>query len=166
MLKTDVDVLCLSATPIPRSLNMALSGIRDISLLKTPPAGRQNIETLISPYDEQVILHAGKKELSRGGQIFFVHNRVINLEVYKKMLEKLFPTKKVIITHGQLPGDELENRIIAFKHKKYDILLSTTVIENGIDFSNVNTIFINECQNFGISQLHQLRGRVGRSDKK
>ncbi len=166
MLKTDVDVLCLSATPIPRSLNMALSGIRDISLLKTPPAGRKNIETIISPYDQKVILDAGAKEFSRGGQIFFVHNRVVNLEVYKKMLEKLFPKKRVIITHGQLPGDELENRIIAFKHKKYDILLSTTVIENGIDFSNVNTIFINECQNFGISQLHQLRWRVGRSDKK
>ena len=112
-----------------------------------------------------MIQDAGNKEFERGGQIFFVHNRVSNIEVIKKQLESLFPKKKVVITHGQLPGDELEDRILDFKNKKYDILLSTTVIENGIDFSNVNTIFINECQSFGISQIHQLRGRVGRSDR-
>lgn len=165
-MKSEIDVLSMSATPIPRSLNLALSGIRDISILKTPPEGRKNIETLISPYEEKIIIDAGNKEFERGGQVFFVHNRVVNIEVYKKNLQRLFPKKKIIITHGQLPGDELENRILDFKHKKYDILLSTTVIENGIDFSNVNTIFINECQSFGISQLHQLRGRVGRSAKK
>lgn len=164
-LRSDIDILSLSATPIPRSLNLALSWVRDISLLKTPPLGRKSIETLVSHFDEKVILEAWNREFERGGQIFFVHNRVGNIEVLQKMLEKLFPKKKIIITHGQLPGDELEDRILAFKEKKYDILLSTTVIENGIDFSNVNTIFINECQSFGISQIHQLRGRVGRSEK-
>ena len=164
-IRSDIDILSLSATPIPRSLNLALSGVRDISLLKTPPSWRKSIETAVIRYNEKLIEDAGKRELARGGQIFFVHNRVSNIEVVKKQLEVLFKGKKVVITHGQLPGDELEDRILAFKEKKYDILLSTTVIENGIDFSNVNTIFINECQSFGISQIHQLRGRVGRSDR-
>lgn len=163
-IKSDIDILSLSATPIPRSLNLALSWVRDISILKTPPTGRKSIETSVLRYNEQLIYDAGKRELNRGGQIFFVHNRVATIEVFKKKLEALFPKKKVIITHGQLQWDELENRILDFKNKKYDILLSTTVIENGIDFSNVNTIFINECQQFGISQIHQLRGRVWRSD--
>jgi len=163
-LTSHIDVLSLSATPIPRSLNMALSGIRDISLLKTPPIGRKDIQTIISRYDEAVIKEAAKREFDRGWQVFFIHNRVNNIEVYQKNLQKLFPKKKIIITHGQLPWDELEKRILDFKYKKYDILVSTTVIENGIDFSNVNTIFINECQGFGISQIHQLRWRVWRSD--
>ena len=162
-IKSDIDILSLSATPIPRSLNLALAWVRDISLLKTPPQWRKSIETFVTRYNEQIIKDAGKKEFQRGGQVFFVHNRVSNIEVYKRSLESLFPTKKVIVTHGQLPGEELENRILDFKNKKYDILLSTTVIENWIDFSNVNTIFINECQSFGISQIHQLRGRVWRS---
>lgn len=163
-LKQDIDILSLSATPIPRSLNLALSGVRDISLLKTPPSWRKSIDTTVLEFDEALILEAGKREFARGGQIFFVHNRVSNIKVMKRQLESLFPSKQVIITHWQLPWDELEDRILAFKEKKYDILLSTTVIENGIDFSNVNTIFINECQAFGISQIHQLRGRVWRSD--
>lgn len=163
-IKSNIDILSLSATPIPRSLNLALSWVRDISLLKTPPTGRKSIETYVTRFNEKIIKEAWDKEFSRGGQIFFVHNRVSNIEVYKKQLQALFPKKKIVITHGQLPGDELEDRILDFKNKKYDILLSTTVIENGIDFSNVNTIFINECQWFGISQIHQLRWRVGRSD--
>lgn len=164
-IKSDIDILSLSATPIPRSLNLALSWVRSISLLKTPPGGRKSIETSVLRFNEKLIQDAGKREFERNGQIFFVHNRVATIEVMRKKLESLFPKKKVIITHGQLPGEELENRILDFKHKKYDILLSTTVIENGIDFSNVNTIFINECQQFGISQIHQLRWRVWRSDK-
>lgn len=131
--------------------------MRNISLLKTPPGGRKSIETAVLRFNEKLIQDAGKREFERKGQIFFVHNRVATIEVVRKKLEALFPKRKVIITHGQLPGEELENRILDFKNKKYDILLSTTVIENGIDFSNVNTIFINECQQFGISQIHQLR---------
>ncbi len=164
-IRADIDILSLSATPIPRSLNLALSGLRDISLLKTPPLWRKPIETYVSRYNSDLIREAGKREFARGGQVFFIHNRVATLEAYKQQLEEIFPRKKVVITHGQLPWDELEDRIIAFKERKYDILLSTTVVENGIDFSNVNTIFINECQQFGISQIHQLRGRVGRSDE-
>lgn len=159
-LRHNVHVLSLSATPIPRSLNMALSGIREISMLRQAPEGRKNIETLVSRFDESLIQEAGKREFERGGQIFFIHNRIENIHVYEKILKKVFPSKKIIITHGRLDGNELEERILDFKHKKYDILLSTTVIENGIDFSNVNTIFINEAQGFGISQIHQLRGRV------
>lgn len=162
-IKSDIDILSLSATPIPRSLHLALSWVRTISLLKTPPWGRKSIDTSVLRFNEKLIQDAGKREFERGWQIFFVHNRVATIEAMKKKIELLFPKKKVIITHGQLPGDELENRILDFKQKKYDILLSTTVIENGIDFSNVNTIFINECQQFGISQIHQLRWRVGRS---
>lgn len=164
-MKANIDILSLSATPIPRSLNLALSGVRDISLLKTPPSGRKSIETSVIRFNDQVIINAWNREFKRGGQIFFVHNRVANIEAVKKQLQGLFPKKKIIITHGQLEWEELENRIIDFKNKKYDILLSTTVIENGIDFSNVNTIFINECQSFWISQIHQLRWRVGRSNK-
>ncbi|MDD3646391.1 MAG: CarD family transcriptional regulator [Candidatus Gracilibacteria bacterium] len=164
--KTTIDVLSMSATPIPRSLNMALSSLKEISILKNAPYGRQNIQTIISRYYDNVILEAGIREFERGGQMFFVHNRVSNIENFKKLLENIFPDKKIVVTHGQLPGDQLEKRIIDFKHKKYDILLSTTVIENGIDFSNVNTMIINDAEKFGLSQIHQLRGRVGRSDKK
>ena len=165
-MKKTIDVLAMSATPIPRSLNMALSSIRSISILKTPPFGRKDIATHISKYDEVLIKDAGEKEFARWWQIFFIHNRVQNIDVYKKKLEKIFPWKKVWVTHGQLPWNELENRILKFKYAEFDILLSTTVIENGIDFPNVNTIFINDCQNFWVSQIHQLRGRVGRSNAK
>jgi transcription-repair coupling factor (superfamily II helicase) len=164
-MRINIDCLSLSATPIPRSLNMALSGIRDISLLREPPHGRKDIKTTVSKFDEGIIELACKKEFERGGQVFFIHNRVENIEAMKNILQKILPGKKIVITHGQLQGEQLENRILAFKRKEYDVLLSTTVIENGIDFSNVNTIFINECQSFGLSQIHQLRGRVGRSDR-
>ncbi len=164
-IKSEIDILSLSATPIPRSLHLALSGVRDISLLKTPPSGRKSIETSVLEYNEQVIFEAGKREFARWGQIFFVHNRVQNIEVIQKRLESIFPKKSIVITHGQLPGEELEMRILDFKEQKYDILLSTTVIENGIDFPNVNTIFIHECERFWISQIHQLRWRVWRSDR-
>lgn len=164
--KNKIDILSMSATPIPRSLNMALSSIRDMTILKTPPLWRQNIDTQVNRYNERLIEEIGQKEFARWWQIFFVHNRVSNLENHKIILQNIFPNKKIIVTHGQLPWIELEKRIVDFKHKKYDILLSTTVIENGIDFSNVNTIFINDAPNFWLSQIHQLRWRVGRSDKK
>lgn len=165
-LKSKVDILSMSATPIPRSLNMAMSSLRSMSILRNPPVWRLPIETTVSKFNESVIAQACEKEFSRWGQVFFVHNRVSNIEHFKKMLLNLFPDKKVVVTHGQLPWEQLEKRIIDFKNKKYDILLSTTVIENWIDFANVNTIFINEAYKFGISQIHQLRWRVWRSDRK
>ncbi|MDD2871490.1 MAG: CarD family transcriptional regulator [Candidatus Gracilibacteria bacterium] len=164
--KGNIDILSMSATPIPRSLNMALNGIKSVSMLTTPPVGRQSIQTVVVPFDDQIIFDAGKREFDRKGQLFFIHNRVETINAVGNHLAKIFPGKKIVIAHGQLPGDALEKRIIEFKRKQFDILLATTVVENGIDFSNVNTIFINDAQNFGISQIHQLRGRVGRSDRK
>lgn len=164
--KTSIDSLAMSATPIPRSLNMALSNIRQISILKTPPYGRQDIDTIINRFSDSIIKQAWKTEFDRNGQMFFVHNRVSNIENIKTILQKIFPEKKVVVTHGQLPWIELEKRIIDFKNKKFDILLSTTVIENWIDFSNVNTIIINNAEQFWLSQIHQLRWRVWRSEKK
>ncbi len=164
--KGNIDILSMSATPIPRSLNMALNGIKSISMLTTPPVGRQDIQTIVSSFDDDVIFTAAKREFERWWQLFFIHNRVETIETMWRFLEDLFPGKKVAIAHGQLPWDKLEKRIIEFKRKEYDILLATTVVENWIDFSNVNTIFINEAQNFWISQIHQLRWRVWRSDRK
>ncbi len=163
--KIKVDTLSMSATPIPRSLNMALSNIRDISILKEWPLWRKSIKTIVTKYDENVILEWCKNETFRDWQIFFIHNRIESIDIIKNMLSTIMPDKKIVVTHGRLTWDELEDRIIDFKNKKYDILLSTTVIENGIDFANVNTIFINNCENFWLSQIHQLRGRVGRSDR-
>lgn len=163
--KIKVDTLSMSATPIPRSLNMALSNIRDISILKEWPIWRKSIKTIVTKYDESVILEWCKNELSRNWQIFFIHNRIENIDIIQKQLSTILPWKKIVVTHGRLTWDEIEDRIIDFKNKKYDILLSTTLIENGIDFANVNTIFINNCENFWLSQIHQLRWRVGRSDR-
>ena len=164
--KGNIDILSMSATPIPRSLNMALNGIKSISMLTTPPIGRQSIQTIVSSFDDRVIFDAWKREFERVGQLFFIHNRVETIEAMWNYLSNIFPWKKIAIVHGQLQWDKLEQRIIDFKAKKYDILLATTVVENWIDFSNVNTIFINEAQNFWISQIHQLRWRVWRSDRK
>jgi len=163
--RAHIDILSMSATPIPRSLNMALNGLKSISMLTTPPASRKSIETFVTKYDEKIILEAWKKEFERWWQLFFIHNRVATIESMKVKLEKIFKWKKVIIVHGQLHWDDLERRILAFKRKQYDILLATTVIENGIDFPNVNTIIINDAYRFGISQIHQLRWRVGRAEK-
>ncbi len=164
--KGNIDVLSMSATPIPRSLNMALNGIKGMSMLTTPPEGRQAIQTIVSSFNDNTIFDAWKREFDRGGQLFFIHNRVETIEIIWKYLSNIFPGKKIATVHGQLWWDKLEKRIIEFKRKEYDILLATTVVENGIDFSNVNTIFINEAQNFWISQIHQLRWRVWRSDRK
>ena len=163
--KTSIDCLAMSATPIPRSLNMALSNIRQISILKTAPFWRKDIDTIINRFSESVIKSAWTEEFDRNGQMFFVHNRVKTIDSIKVLLQKIFPDKSIVITHGQLQWTELEKRIIAFKNKKFDILLSTTVIENWIDFSNVNTIIINNAEQFWLSQIHQLRWRVWRSDK-
>ncbi len=164
-LQSSIDILSMSATPIPRSLNMALSQIKQISIIKTPPPWRKSIRTFVSKYSEKVIYEWCLQEFEKWWQVYFVHNRIQNLVFFEKTLSELFPDKKIITTHGQLPWNTLEKRIIDFKNKKYDILLTTTVIENWIDFPNVNTIFVNEAQNFWISQVHQLRWRVWRSEK-
>lgn len=164
-MKANIDILSMSATPIPRSLNMSLSWVKDMSILSTPPFGRKSILTNVSKASDKVIKDAWDREFERGGQLFFVHNRVDNIDSYKTYLESLFPWKKVVITHGQLQWYQLEDRILAFKNKEYDILLTTTVIENGVDFTNANTIIINDAYKFGLAQIHQLRWRVGRNDK-
>lgn len=164
--KWDIDILSMSATPIPRSLNMALNGLKSISMLTTPPVGRQSIQTIVSSFDDRVIFEAWKREFERWWQMFFIHNRVETIDAMWNYLSNIFPWKKIAIVHGQLWWDKLEKRIIEFKRKQYDILLATTVVENWIDFPNVNTIFINEAQNFWISQIHQLRWRVWRSERK
>lgn len=164
-MKWNIDVLSMSATPIPRSLNMALSWVKEISILSNPPSIRKWVETFVSKFDDNIIKSAWEKEFLRDWQLFFIHNRVSNIDAMWEYLQEIFPKKKIIITHGQLHWNELENRILAFKRKEYDILLSSTVIENWIDFPNVNTIIINDAYKFGISQIHQLRWRVWRSDK-
>jgi len=165
-LKGNVDILSMSATPIPRSLNMALSELKGFSILSQAPQRRKWVETFVSEWSESVIMSAFEQEFARNGQVFFIHNRVQTIEKMAEYLQSLFPKKTILVTHGQLPGQELEKRIFAFKNMQADILISSTVIENGIDFPNVNTILINDAYQFGISQIHQLRGRVGRGDQK
>lgn len=165
-LKWNIDILSMSATPIPRSLNMALNGLRQVSMLTTPPVWKQEIQTIISDFNDWLIFDACKREFERWWQVFFIHNRVETILNLQSYLEKLLPWKKILVAHWQLKWDTLEKRILEFKKKQYDILLATTVIENWIDFSNVNTIFINDSINFGISQIHQLRWRVWRWQEK
>lgn len=165
-LKWSIDIISMSATPIPRSLNMSLSGVRQMSILKHPPKMRLWVETYIADYDIETIRQAWSREFDRWWQIFFIHNRVKSIEKVALDIGKIFPDKKITIVHGRLSWDELEDRIFDFKYGKYDILISTTVIENGIDFPNVNTMFINQAERFGISQIHQLRWRIWRRDKK
>lgn len=165
-LKEDVDVLYLSATPIPRTLEMSLSGIKKFSIIRTPPIGRYPIETIVSPFNPILIKEAIINELNRGGQIYYVHNRIITIEEEKYFIQSLFPDLKILVLHGQCDSKEIEDGMIKFLNKEYDMLLSTTIIEAGLDNENVNTIIIVDAQNFGLSQLYQLRGRVGRKDKK
>jgi transcription-repair coupling factor (superfamily II helicase) len=164
-IKKSVDVLAMSATPIPRTLHMSLVGIRDISVIETPPKDRLAIQTAVVPFDEQFIREAVEFEVNRGGQVFFVHNRVESIYNMKEYLEKVVPGLRVIVGHGQMDERELEKAMLAFINREYDVLLATTIIENGIDIPACNTILINHAERFGLSQLYQLRGRVGRSDR-
>jgi transcription-repair coupling factor (superfamily II helicase) len=164
-LKKAVDVLAMSATPIPRTLHMSLVGIRDISVIETPPKDRLAIQTAVVPFDDQFIREAIEFECGRGGQVFFVHNRVESIYAMKEYLENLIPGLKVAVGHGQMDERELERVMLAFIQREYDVLLATTIIENGIDIPACNTILINHAERFGLSQLYQLRGRVGRSDR-
>ncbi len=162
-LRSQVDVLTLTATPIPRTLYMSLTGVRDLSTIETPPVERQSIQTQVGFYDETLIRNAILRELDRGGQVFFVHNRVRGIEQMANKLRKLAPEARIAVGHGQMPERELERVMMAFAEGEYDVLVSTTIIESGIDIPNANTIIINRADKFGLAQLYQLRGRVGRS---
>jgi transcription-repair coupling factor (superfamily II helicase) len=162
MLRATVDVLTLSATPIPRTLHMSLVGLRDISNLETPPDDRIAVETRVTRWDDEVIRHAILRELARGGQIYFVHNRVQDIDVVARRLEAIVPEARIRIGHAQMPDDELEQVMVDFVAHCFDVLLATTIIESGLDIPNANTIFIDEAERYGLADLHQLRGRVGR----
>ncbi|OGC76740.1 MAG: transcription-repair coupling factor [candidate division Zixibacteria bacterium RBG_16_50_21] len=165
-LKKQVDVLSLTATPIPRTMQMALFGARDMSTINTPPAGRLSIQTEIVRFSPQVIARAILHEMGRGGQVFFVHNRIQTIEGVYRLLKDLLSEFRVAVAHGQMPETRLEKIMLDFTDRKYDLLLSTTIIESGLDMRNVNTIIINRADKFGLAELYQLRGRVGRSDRK
>jgi transcription-repair coupling factor (superfamily II helicase) len=162
-LRTEVDVLTLTATPIPRTLYMALTGVRDISVINTPPAERQPVVTHIGPYSPKLVRQAILRELERGGQIFFLHNRVQTIHAMEHHLQLLVPEAKIGIAHGQLPEKELSEIMLQFTHGKIDILLCTSIIESGLDIPNANTLIVDRGDTFGLAQLYQLRGRVGRS---
>jgi len=161
-LKSEVDVLTLSATPIPRTLHMSLLGIRDISNLETPPPDRKAIETRISRWDDEMIKRAILRELNREGQVYFVHNRVQDIHQIVDRIQALVPEARITVAHGQMSGDQLERTMLGFVKHTADILVATTIIESGVDIPNVNTIFIHEADRYGLADLHQLRGRVGR----
>ena len=166
-MKKSVDVLSMTATPIPRTLSMAVSGVRDISVIDTPPRNRLPIHTEILPFDDERIRDAVLREVDRGGQVFFVHNRVQSIEVMEGFLRRLLPERiRIAHAHGQMKERELEQRMIDFLERRFDVLLSTMIIEAGLDFPNVNTIIIDRADMMGLAQLYQLRGRVGRSDRK
>ncbi|MCI1281201.1 MAG: transcription-repair coupling factor [Prevotella sp.] len=165
-LKTNVDTLTMSATPIPRTLQFSLMGARDMSIIRTPPPNRYPIQTELTTYGHEVIADAINFEMSRNGQVFFVNNRISNLPEIEQLIHKYVPDCRVVIGHGQMEPEELEKRIMGFINYDYDVLLSTTIVENGIDIPNANTIIINDAHRFGLSDLHQMRGRVGRSNRK
>jgi transcription-repair coupling factor (superfamily II helicase) len=164
-MRRKVDVLTMSATPIPRTLNMSLVGIRDMSIIETPPKDRLSIQTNVVKFDSHVIARAIRHELERGGQVYIVHNRVESIFSIGDLVQRLVPEARVVVAHGQMAEDQLERAMLDFISKKYDVLLATTIIENGLDIPNVNTILINRADRYGLSQLYQLRGRVGRSDR-
>lgn len=165
-MKTNVDTLTMSATPIPRTLQFSLMGARDLSAITTPPANRYPIVTSVNALNDDIIAEAINFEMSRNGQVFIVNPRIEGLHELEAMVKRLVPDARTIVGHGQMPPEKLEKAIIDFANHDYDILLATTIIESGIDMPNVNTIIINNAQNFGLSELHQLRGRVGRSSRK
>ncbi|MFC4722676.1 transcription-repair coupling factor [Geojedonia litorea] len=165
-LKENVDVLTLTATPIPRTLQFSLMAARDLSVITTPPPNRYPIESHVIRFSEETIRDAITYEIQRGGQIFFIHNRIENIKEVAGLIQRLVPDAKIGIGHGQLDGKKLEQLMLAFMNGEFDVLVSTTIVESGLDVPNANTIFINNANNFGLSDLHQMRGRVGRSNKK
>ena len=161
-----VDVLTMTATPIPRTLNMSLAGIRDMSVIETPPKDRQSIQTNVVRFDQQVIVRAIRTELERGGQVYFLHSRVTSIYAMGELLTRLLPDARIAVGHGQMEEGALERCMVDFVQHRYDVLLATTIIENGLDIPNANTIIVNHAERFGLAQLYQLRGRVGRSDRR
>ena len=165
-LKVNIDTLTMSATPIPRTLQFSLMGARDLSAINTPPANRYPIVTTVTALSDDIVSEAINFELARNGQVFFVNNRIEGLHELEAMIKRLVPDARTVLAHGQMPPDRLEKAIVDFAAHDYDVLLATTIVESGVDMPNVNTIIINNAQNFGLSELHQLRGRVGRSSRK
>ncbi|TMU54724.1 transcription-repair coupling factor [Flagellimonas algicola] len=165
-IKENVDVLTLTATPIPRTLQFSLMAARDLSVINTPPPNRYPIESRVIRFNEEIIRDAVSYEIQRGGQIFFIHNRIENIKEVAGMIQRLVPDAKIGIGHGQMEGKKLERLMMAFMNGEFDVLVSTTIVESGLDVTNANTIFIHNANNFGLSDLHQMRGRVGRSNKK
>lgn len=164
-LKANIDVLTLSATPIPRTLQISMLGIRDLSLIETPPINRFPIQTYVLEYSNQIIKEAIYKELSRGGQVFLLYNKVVDIEGKVSEIQKIVPDARITFAHGQMPKQKIEDRMLKFIAGEYDVLICTTIIETGIDIPNVNTLIITDADRFGLSQLYQIRGRVGRSNK-
>ena len=160
-----VDVLTLSATPIPRTLHMAMAGVRDMSLIETPPEDRSPVQTYVVEHSDDLVRDAILRELARGGQVFYVHNRVMSIDQVAFRLQRLVPEARIAVGHGQMPEDQLEQAMIAFLEREYDILLCTTIIESGLDMANVNTLIVEDADHLGLAQLYQLRGRVGRSSR-
>ncbi len=165
-LKENIDTLTLTATPIPRTLQFSLMAARDLSVITTPPPNRYPVETHVIRFSEEIIRDAISYEISRGGQVFFIHNRIQNITEVAGMIQRLIPDAKIGIGHGQMEGKKLEDLMLRFMNNEFDVLVSTTIVESGLDVPNANTIFINNANNFGLSDLHQMRGRVGRSNKK
>lgn len=165
-IKENVDVLTLTATPIPRTLQFSLMAARDLSVITTPPPNRYPIESHVIRFNEETVRDAVSYEIQRGGQVFFIHNRIENIKEVAGLIQRLVPDAKVAIGHGQMEGKKLEQLMLSFINGEFDVLVSTTIVESGLDVPNANTIFINNANNFGLSDLHQMRGRVGRSNKK
>lgn len=163
MLKATTDVLTLTATPIPRTLQMSLMGLKDVSIIRTPPGDRLSIKTYLSAFDEEIIQTAIRNELSRGGQVFFIHNRVQTIHNIEEIIRRVVPEAKCVVAHGQMPETALEKAMVGFYQKQFDVLIATAIIENGLDVPNANTLIVNRADTFGLSQLYQIRGRVGRS---
>ncbi len=165
-LRAAIDVLSMSATPIPRTLHMSLIGLRDMSVIETPPKDRMAIQTIVAKFDEKLVRTAVEMELERGGQTYFVHNRVETIYELAAKIRELVPSARVVVGHGQLPESELERVMLAFMNHEYDVLCATSIIENGLDIPLANTIIINRADRHGLSELYQLRGRVGRSNRR
>lgn len=165
-MKTNIDTLTLTATPIPRTLQFSLMAARDLSVIKTPPPNRQPVDTKLVGFNEEILRDAISYELQRDGQVYFINNRIENLKEIAGLIQRLVPDAQVITGHGQMDGKQLESNMMDFMEGKYDVLVSTTIVESGLDVPNANTIFINDAQRFGMADLHQMRGRVGRSNRK